>query len=135
MEIPDSLLSLHTAEVTERDGSYVVEIPPAEIEQGNVTPGQSLRVGLLTHSDDQPERAESRPARSSAQADSGPPVEEGETVEVEIEDLGDQGDGIARIGPGFIVFVPGTDLGDRVTVEITDARDNFAFGDVIEGPY
>lgn len=59
------------------------------------------------------------------------PAEEGETREVEIEDLGDQGDGIARIDSGYVVFVPNTTLHERVTVEITDARDTMAFGEVI----
>lgn len=60
-----------------------------------------------------------------------PPVEEGETLDVEVEDLGDKGDGIARIGPGYVVFIPDTDVGDRVTVEITQARENFAFAEVV----
>jgi predicted RNA-binding protein with TRAM domain len=73
--------------------------------------------------------------RMSEQGVREPPVEKGETVEVEVEDIGEQGDGIARIGPGYIVFVPGADIGDRITVEINQVRENFAFGEVVEGPY
>ena len=61
------------------------------------------------------------------------PVGAGDRIEVDVVDVGDQGDGIARIGPGYVVFVPETTVGDRVTVEITEARDNFAFGTVREG--
>jgi predicted RNA-binding protein with TRAM domain len=59
-----------------------------------------------------------------------PPVEEGELREVEIEDVGEQGDGLARIPPGYVVFVEDTQPGDRVRIEITEARDNFAFAEV-----
>jgi len=36
-----------------------------------------------------------------------PPVEAGETRTVEIEDVGDQGDGITRVERGFVVIVSG----------------------------
>lgn len=61
-----------------------------------------------------------------------PPVEEGETRRVEIQDLGDQGDGITRVERGFVVIVPDTDQGERVEIEITDVRENVAFGEVVE---
>lgn len=61
-----------------------------------------------------------------------PPVEEGETRRVEIQDLGDQGDGITRVERGFVVIVPDTEQGERVEVEITDVRENVAFGEVVE---
>jgi predicted RNA-binding protein with TRAM domain len=60
------------------------------------------------------------------------PVKEGDIVEVEIENLGDQGDGIARVGPGYVVIVPETSRGERVSVEITEARENVAFAEVLE---
>ncbi|WP_242493277.1 TRAM domain-containing protein, partial [Haloarcula hispanica] len=61
-----------------------------------------------------------------------PPVEEGEQRTVEIEDIGDQGDGITRVERGFVVIVPDTDVGERVTIEITDVGQNVAFGEVVE---
>lgn len=63
---------------------------------------------------------------------SGPPVEEGEVRDVEIEDIGDKGDGIARVERGYVIIVPGTDEGDRVTIEITNVRENVAFSEVVE---
>jgi predicted RNA-binding protein with TRAM domain len=61
-----------------------------------------------------------------------PPVEEGEQRDVEIEDIGEQGDGISRVDRGFVVIVPDTEQGERVTVQITDVRENVAFAEVVE---
>ncbi|MFB6245068.1 MAG: TRAM domain-containing protein [Candidatus Nanohaloarchaea archaeon] len=59
------------------------------------------------------------------------PVSEGETVELEIEDLGSKGDGIARV-EGFVVFVPGGEVGESYEVEITSVGRKFAFGEIAE---
>lgn len=59
------------------------------------------------------------------------PVEVGERYSVEIEDLGSEGDGVARIG-SFVVFVPGTDLGDRVDVRIDEVGRSHATASVVE---
>jgi len=59
------------------------------------------------------------------------PVEEGKTYEVEIEDLGSKGDGIAR-KDGFVIFVPDTEVGETVKIEITSVGRKFAFGEVVE---
>lgn len=79
-----------------------------------------------------PPQPEAVPDDRQAPDSSEPPVEEGELREVEIEDTGEKGDGIARVGPGYVVFVSDTKVGDRVTVRITQARDNFAFAEVVE---
>ena len=50
-----------------------------------------------------------------------PPVSEGETLQVEIEGLGEQGDGLARGGPGYVVFVSDTEVGQQPLVGITAA--------------
>lgn len=59
------------------------------------------------------------------------PVSEGETVELEIEDLGSKGDGISRV-EGFVVFVPGGEVGESYDVEITSVGRKFAFGEIAE---
>jgi predicted RNA-binding protein with TRAM domain len=59
-------------------------------------------------------------------------VSEGETRRLEIEDVGDQGDGLARVGPGYVVFVSDADIGDEPLVRITTVRENVAFADVVE---
>ncbi len=58
-----------------------------------------------------------------------PPVEEGEKYDVEIEDMGKEGDGLAKIND-FVVFIPDTDVGDKVTIEITKVLHTMAFGEV-----
>ena len=65
--------------------------------------------------------------------DRGPaPVEEGQEVEVTVESVGKRGDGIARIN-NFVVFVPGTNAGDKVKVRITAVGSSFATGEVVKG--
>ncbi len=59
------------------------------------------------------------------------PVEEGESHYVEIEELGDEGDGIAYI-EGFVVFVPETDPTDSVDIEIDTVQGSFATAEVVE---
>ncbi|MBP2030119.1 putative RNA-binding protein with TRAM domain [Methanohalophilus levihalophilus] len=57
------------------------------------------------------------------------PVEAGETYDVVIEDIAKKGDGIARI-EGFVIFVPGTEVGDELTVKVTKVMRKFAFAEV-----
>jgi predicted RNA-binding protein with TRAM domain len=59
------------------------------------------------------------------------PVDAGETYDVTIEDLAREGDGIARVS-GFVIFVPGTSVGDEVTIKVTKVMRKFAFGVVVE---
>src|SRR3989449_3409982 len=69
----------------------------------------------------------------SSERDRGPvPVEEGQEVDVTVESVGRRGDGIARFN-NFVIFVPGTNAGDKVKVRITSVRNNFATGDVVKG--
>lgn len=58
------------------------------------------------------------------------PVDEGEQYTVEVDEMGDEGDGIAEV-EDFVIFVPDADLGDRVTVEIDDVADDFARAEVV----
>ena len=44
--------------------------------------------------------------------------------------MGRRGDGIARMN-NFVIFVPGTNAGDKVKVKITMVRDTFATGEVV----
>ena len=59
------------------------------------------------------------------------PVSTGEEYTVEIEDVGDEGDGVAEV-EDFVVLVPEADLGERVTVEIDQVEDDFARASVVE---
>ncbi|MBZ0201726.1 MAG: 23S rRNA (uracil(1939)-C(5))-methyltransferase RlmD, partial [Ignavibacteria bacterium] len=49
-----------------------------------------------------------------------------EIYEVTIDDIGAEGNGIGRINGEFVVFVPGTVPGDKVTVNIRRTKKNFA---------
>ncbi|AXV38522.1 MAG: TRAM domain-containing protein [Methanobacteriaceae archaeon] len=59
------------------------------------------------------------------------PINEGDEYDVKIEDLGRDGDGIARV-EGFVVFVSGAKVGDEVKIKITSTRRNFAFAEIVE---
>ena len=131
MEISDQLRCLFSGKVEERNRSYVVEIPEQELRLGDLEADETYRVAVLpspptsetntTDADPQPE-----------QASQTPPVVEGEQRTVEIEDIGDQGDGITRVERGFVVIVPDTKQSERVTIEITDVRENVAFAEVVD---
>ena len=135
VEIPDSLRSVFSATVRQRDEEYVVEVPSGEIAHDAVSPGETYRVAVFkspatTEGGERDHRSSDRSQRTSHPPE--PPVEEGEQREVEIENLGDQGDGIAKVERGYVVIVPKTDIGDRVTVEMRQVRENVAFADVVD---
>lgn len=129
MEISEQLLCLFSAPVEQRDGSYIVEIPEQELRLGEIDEGETYRLAMLPPVTES-ETEEIEPERERGKPE--PPVEEGEQREVEIEDIGDQGDGIARVERGFIIIVPDTETGERVRIEITDVRENVAFAQVVE---
>jgi 23S rRNA (uridine2552-2'-O)-methyltransferase len=54
------------------------------------------------------------------------PVSEGDTVEVTIEDIGSEGDGIAKV-EGFTLFVSGVEDGETVEVRVDDVKPKYAF--------
>ena len=59
------------------------------------------------------------------------PVEEGEVYDVTIQDIARQGDGIARI-EGFVIFVPGTKVGDEVRIKIERVLPKYGFASIVE---
>ena len=125
IEIPDQLLYLSTAKLKERNGSYIIEVPSRELQQGDLQRGETYNIALLP-------ALTTKTASEREQEASKPSVQKGDIRVVEIEDIGSQGDGITRIEHGYVVIVPETAVGDRVTVEITTARENMAFAKVIE---
>jgi len=131
MEISEELRCLFSGKVEERDGSYVVEIPEQELRLGNLQAEETYRVAVLPSSATNKANNTNTDLQSE-QAPQTPPVEEGEQRTVEIEDIGDQGDGITRVERGFVVIVPDTKRTERVTIEIIDVRENVAFAEVVE---
>ena len=138
MDISESLQALYTTTVEEDNGSYHITVPDREIATGTIAEDETYRVALISTSasdaDDTATTDSIQPADHEDQQQDfeGPPVEEGEQREVEIENLGDQGDGIAKVERGYVVIVPETNIGDRVTVEMRQVRGNVAFADVVE---
>lgn len=141
------MISLHTAQVERQGGDFVVRIPEQFVADGEIDAGDSYRVGLY------PSPKESRPRhppiksverssssirdggrgrRTQHREDTEPPVEEGDVMEVEIENIGEQGDGIAKTEEGFAVIVPGSAVGDELEVKVTKVKPNFAFADIVE---
>ncbi len=129
LEISEKLLCLFSAEVDDADDTYTIEVPQREIETGSIDPGETYRVALIASEREEPtETAEPEEPSGEPQ----PPVEAGEIRYVEIEDIGKQGDGIARVERGYVIIVPGAEIGERVKVEITEVKSNFAVGEIIE---
>jgi len=108
MEIPEQLRCLFTATLEEQDETYRIEIPETELEVGPIQADETYRVAILSS----PSRSDSESSRVTPgppdddQEPSGPPVAEGDTRTVEIEDIGDQGDGITRVERGFVLSSP-----------------------------
>ncbi|QLD87052.1 TRAM domain-containing protein [Natronomonas halophila] len=133
MEISDQLRCLFSATIEKRDESYLIEIPEQEVRFDNIQQGETHRVAILPSPSNEADESEDTDTRQGRESGlQKPPVEEGETRRVEIDDIGDQGDGIARIERGFVVIVPDTEQGERVAIEITDVRENVAFAEVVE---
>jgi len=134
MEISEKLLCLFSADVRETDdGEFVVDVPKREVETGSLEPGETYRVALVAR-DGAGDAAADEADGSASHGGDGPqpPVEPGEMRYVEIEDLGKQGDGIARVERGYVIIVPDTEVGERVKIEVTEVKSNFAVGEVVE---
>lgn len=128
VEISHKLLCLFSAEVSDDGESHVIELPRREVETGSVSPGGTYRIALIA-----PERDGETERKTDVDVpdEPQPPVEPGEIRYVEIEDLGKQGDGIARVERGYVIIIPDTEVGQRVKVEITEVKSNFAVGEAI----
>ncbi len=72
-----------------------------------------------------------RQAKASAAKDTDK-LEEGEIYELMIQDIGREGDGVAKRA-GYTIYVPGTTKGDKVKVRINNKTGNLAFGSVVGG--
>ncbi|MFP8957882.1 SAM-dependent methyltransferase [Natrialbaceae archaeon A-CW3] len=59
------------------------------------------------------------------------PVDVGDELEVEIIDVGSEGDGIASVD-GYRLFVDGVEKGDTVTVRVEDVKANFGFAEQLQ---
>ncbi|TKX50407.1 TRAM domain-containing protein [Halorubrum sp. ASP121] len=136
VEISDSLRSVFSAQIEERDGSYIVDVPASEVEHDALAADETYRVAILKSESstsqmtqaEQPQSAGQEPTSTS----DGPPVDEGEVRDVTIETTGDQGDGIAKVERGYVVIVPDGQPGDELSVEIEQVKENVAFASIVE---
>lgn len=60
-----------------------------------------------------------------------PPIKEGQTYNVKISSMGTRGDGMAKIN-GFCIFIPETNVGEKVNIKITKVLPKVGFGKVIQ---
>ncbi|WP_458210627.1 TRAM domain-containing protein [Haladaptatus sp. NG-SE-30] len=144
MEIPDELHCLFSSEIEAQNGSYTLTVPSQEIVDGDIQPNDAYRVAILKQpsSADSTERETTQETVSTTTRDkqthnrqsshSTAPVEVGDRRTVEIEGVGEQGDGIARVDRGYVIIVPDTEQRDRVTVEINNVTPTVAFAEVVE---
>lgn len=63
-------------------------------------------------------------------AQQAPPVSEGDEVAVNIESVGDKGDGVARVD-GFVIFVEGAKTGQLLNVRIKKVLSSVAFATIV----
>lgn len=64
----------------------------------------------------------------------GGPVKIGDVYELQIESIGNSGDGVALVD-GFAVIVKGAKLGENVRVKIDAVKHSFAFGKLLDGKH
>jgi predicted RNA-binding protein with TRAM domain len=126
MEISEKLLCLFSAEVEESGDRFVVEVPRREVETGSIGPGETYRVALIAGEGDDGAAVSEAGGENVPSDEPQPPVEAGEIRYVEIEDLGKQGDGIARVERGYVIIVPDAEVGERVKIEVSEV------GEIIE---
>ena len=143
--IPKQEVELGTLDAGE---PYRVGLYPGPATASETTPAEPPKtaahkpdVEQSTHSASESRTAQSSDPTLSRSADPSvsaeerpdqPPVAEGEERRLQIEDVGDKGDGIARVGPGYVVFVSDTEIGQQPLVRITTVRENFAFAEVLK---
>lgn len=136
IEISDSLRSVFSAQIEERDGSYIVDVPASEIEHDALAADETYRGAILKSESSTTKKTQEEQPQSAAQeptpTSDGPPVDEGEVRDVTIETTGDQGDGIAKVERGYVVIVPGGQPGDEPSVEIEQVKENVAFASIVE---
>ena len=133
VEISDQLECLFSDSIEQSGGSYRIEVPKREIDNGSIVPGETYRVAILTTetADGESDSQSQSSSNTSETTTQLPPVESGDKRTLTIESVGDQGDGIAKVEQGYVVIVPGARPGDEVEVEIQNARENVAFAEVV----
>ncbi len=122
----NDVVSKFTTRVERIDDRNIIEVPEQEFKYGTLADGDVCRVAIeVVDSEHEPNDAQSNGDRPQA------PVSVGDQRTVEIESIGDEGDGIARVDRGYVVIVPGTEPGDEVHIELMEVTPNVGFAEVI----
>lgn len=121
----DSEREEQVEEVENQEENVDEEQVEEPVEEETVEEEETEEVEEVEEETEEPEEQEEE------EEDFDKPVSEGEIVEVEIEDLGSKGDGIAR-KEGFVIFVPGGEVGEAYDVEVTSVGRKFAFAEISE---
>lgn len=117
-------------EVLRRDGVFVVKVFQGDEFRDFLDEAERGFSSVRSFS---PEASRKRSAEMYVVA-RGPvtaPVRRGDELEVEIVDTGSEGDGVARVDD-FVLFVPGAEEGETVTVEVTEVRERFGYAERVE---
>lgn len=118
-------MCLYSGQVEEQDGTFVIEVPSSEGTIGAVESGAVTRVALLS-----PRTSKSQEENPDQQENvQWSPAAPGDQRTVDIEDLGEQGYGIARVECGYVGIIPDTEQGERVMIGIVAVQENAAFAE------
>ena len=130
----DSPSCIYTARLERVGDRYVVEIPSREIELGSLSPGDVCQVTVDLLEEGSPDESTTGSATDRTDGSDGPdqPVSVGDRLTVQIDDMGQQGDGIARVGEGYVLIVPGSDVDDEVDVEVQHTNPTYGFAEILE---
>ena len=125
------LSCLFSSLVEADDESHFITLPSQELVSLDIDTNTTYRVLFLPKLPGE----KTLPNESLSPPIISPPdalVTIGDICEVLVEDIGNEGDGIARIGPGYIIFIPKTDIGHKVKIKINSVTNRCAFAEVIE---
>jgi|AntDeeMetagen285_2_1112576.scaffolds.fasta_scaffold00258_7 predicted RNA-binding protein with TRAM domain len=142
VEIPTRLQTLFTSSIEVFEDRYFIEVPRSEIDSDTLDPVETYRIAFLSadsaksgssHIQTPSTGSEPRGYNPDRWNDSQqPPVKDDQIIDVKIESLGDQGDGIAKVGTsGYVVVVPDTVPGNTYTIQIDSTKENVAFAEVV----
>jgi len=126
------LSCLFSSLVEADDKSHFIMLPSQELISLDIDTDATYRVLFLPKlpGEKSPPGESLSPSIVSSTPDALATV--GDIYEVLVEDIGNKGDGIARIGPGYIIFIPKTDIGHKVKIKINSVTNRCAFAEVIE---
>ncbi len=133
VEIPDSLRSVFTASVEADDDRHVISVPKNAVERESLAVAEPYQFAIFptTEMADGDEESWRYPSEAPMRQ-AAPPVQDGEILDVTIETLGDQGDGIAKVDRGYVLIVPDGKPGEKLRVEVEDVKQNVAFANIVE---